>query len=280
MSSRDTSEDPAENPSPHRLRACACGQRRSHAGSRPRNRTGAPGCALGVGAVRAGRPIALPQRDGWLAEASARGKFPLEMAKQIRHSMDQPHVPPRGLPALSLPQHLRSPAIPHHLGWLNDWSAAAAQAIGFPDPARDVEMLSRARRTATGGWGVRLTDRVALRPEPELSDARLAVRAAGLLDRWSARAARRTCEAPLCAQAGMTGPHFGGLRRAANRWARPQSPTSRSACPSWAGGCRWCSRAGRASPRCHGRWRRSSARAPHAAPGSPGTRTGAGARSS
>jgi hypothetical protein len=177
---------------------------------------------------QAGRPIALPQRDRWLAEASARGKFPLlcngdesypvtvwgsgrparlsaggqsqfevhaklpldavgiaaaadmlegvaegarafwgrvlpdavapEMAKQIRHSMDQPPVPPRGLPALNLPQHIRSPAIPHHLGWLNYWSAAAAQAIGFPDPARDADLLSRARRTATGGWVVRLTE--------------------------------------------------------------------------------------------------------------------------
>jgi len=175
-----------------------------------------------------GRLIALPQRDGWLAEATARGEFPLlcngdesypvtvwgcgrparlsaggqsqlevhaklpldavgiaaaadmlegvaegarafwgrvlpdavapEMAKQIRHSMDQPHVPPRGLPALNLPQHIPSPAIPHHLGWLNYWSAAAAQAMGFPDPARDVDLLSRARRTATGGWVVRLTE--------------------------------------------------------------------------------------------------------------------------
>ncbi|AKJ03624.1 Hypothetical protein AA314_05250 [Archangium gephyra] len=41
---------------------------------------------------------------------------------------------------------------------MNYWSAAAAQAIGFPDPARDAGMLSRARRTATGGWVVRLTD--------------------------------------------------------------------------------------------------------------------------
>lgn len=81
-----------------------------------------------------------------------------EMAKQIRHSMDQPHVPPRGLPALNLPQHIPSPAIPHHLGWLNYWSAAAAQAIGFPDPARDADLLSRARRTATDGWVVQLTD--------------------------------------------------------------------------------------------------------------------------
>ena len=56
------------------------------------------------------------------------------------------------------PEESRSPEIPHYLGWLNYWSAAAAQAIGFPDPARDAELLSRARRTATGGWVVQLTD--------------------------------------------------------------------------------------------------------------------------
>ncbi|MCP3140207.1 DUF5953 family protein [Pyxidicoccus xibeiensis] len=38
------------------------------------------------------------------------------------------------------------------------WSSAAAKAIGFPDPARDADLLSRARRTATGGWVVQLTD--------------------------------------------------------------------------------------------------------------------------
>ncbi|WP_224240827.1 DUF5953 family protein [Hyalangium gracile] len=187
-----------------------------------------PGVSLEWEVSEEGRLIALPQRDGWLAEAAARGEFPLlcngdesypvtvsgwgrpaglsaggqsqfevhakvplgeamiaaapgvlegvaegarafwgrvlpdgvapEMAKQVRHSMDQPHVPPRGLPALNLPKHIRSPAIPHHLGWLNYWSAAAAQAIGFPEPALDAELLSRARRTESGGWVVRLTD--------------------------------------------------------------------------------------------------------------------------
>jgi len=29
---------------------------------------------------------------------------------------------------------------------------------GFPDPTRDAALLSRARRTPTGGWIVRLTD--------------------------------------------------------------------------------------------------------------------------
>jgi uncharacterized protein DUF5953 len=177
---------------------------------------------------QAGRPIALPQRDRWLAEASARGKFPLlcngdesypvtvtgwgrpprksvgdqpqfevhaelpldaasiaaaadalegvaegarafwghatphsaavEIARQTRDPVRKPGVPPRGLPALKFPDKFRSPAIPHCLGWLNYWSAAAAQDIGFPDPARDADLLSQARRTATGGWVVRLTE--------------------------------------------------------------------------------------------------------------------------
>ncbi|WP_342742391.1 DUF6310 domain-containing protein [Stigmatella aurantiaca] len=48
------SDDQAEIPDPHRLRARAREQRRSHARSRPRNRTGAPRCALGVGALTGG----------------------------------------------------------------------------------------------------------------------------------------------------------------------------------------------------------------------------------
>jgi hypothetical protein len=70
----------------------------------------------------------------------------------------KPGIPPRGLPALRFPDYIRAPEIPHNLGWLNYWSVAAAKAIGFPDPARDAELLSRARRTASGGWVVQLTD--------------------------------------------------------------------------------------------------------------------------
>ncbi|ATB30756.1 hypothetical protein MEBOL_004218 [Melittangium boletus DSM 14713] len=80
------------------------------------------------------------------------------VSEQFRHPGNAPHIPPKGLPSLNLPWELSEPEIPHYLGWLNYWSAAAARAIGFPDPARDAELLSRARRTATGGWVVRLTD--------------------------------------------------------------------------------------------------------------------------
>jgi hypothetical protein len=62
------------------------------------------------------------------------------------------------LPALKLFEHISSPEIPYYLGWPNYWSAAAAQAIGFPEFARDAELLTRARRTASGGWVVQFTN--------------------------------------------------------------------------------------------------------------------------
>lgn len=82
----------------------------------------------------------------------------VEISRQTRHPVRKPGVPPRGLPALKLREDIRSPEIPHRMGWLNYWSVAAAQAIGFPDSARDAELLSRARHTPTGGWIVQLTD--------------------------------------------------------------------------------------------------------------------------
>jgi uncharacterized protein DUF5953 len=82
----------------------------------------------------------------------------VEISRQMRDPVRKPGVPPRGLPVLKFPEHIRAPETPHYLGWLNYWSATAARAIGFPDLARDTELLSRARRTATGGWVVRLTD--------------------------------------------------------------------------------------------------------------------------
>jgi hypothetical protein len=81
-----------------------------------------------------------------------------DFAEQTSHTPTGPLRSPRGLPMLKRSWELRSADIPRHLGWLNYWSAAAARAIGFPDPARDAELLSRSRCTATGGWVVRLTD--------------------------------------------------------------------------------------------------------------------------
>ncbi len=82
----------------------------------------------------------------------------VEVARQTTDPVRKPVIPPRGLPALKFPEDIRSPEIPGFLGWLNYWSAAAARAIGFPDPTRDAELLSQARHMATGGWIVRLTE--------------------------------------------------------------------------------------------------------------------------
>jgi hypothetical protein len=59
---------------------------------------------------------------------------------------------------LKLPWNIRSPTVPRYLGWINYWSAATAEALGFPGPSRDAELLGRARRTASGGWVVSLTE--------------------------------------------------------------------------------------------------------------------------
>ena len=82
----------------------------------------------------------------------------LDIADQIGPKLYGPKQPPRGLPAIKFPEKILAPEIPHYLGWLNYWSAAAAQAIGFPDPSRDADLLSRARRTARDGWVVQLTE--------------------------------------------------------------------------------------------------------------------------
>ncbi|HEX8436027.1 DUF5953 family protein [Archangium sp.] len=187
-----------------------------------------PGLRLQWRLSASGRPIALPQRDAWLAENTEDGGFPLvcngdgsypvtvnggerpgllspggqsqlevhaelpldepmiaaaaamleavaegarsfwghaspndygsEVAQQFRRSAHGPERSPRGLPMLNLPEKFPAPAIPWFLGWLNYWSAASAQAIGFPDPVRDAELLTRARRTESGGWVVQLTE--------------------------------------------------------------------------------------------------------------------------
>ncbi|MBN1206196.1 MAG: hypothetical protein JXB05_14865 [Myxococcaceae bacterium] len=82
----------------------------------------------------------------------------VEISRQTVDPVRKPGVPPRGLPALKFPDSIRAPEIARRLGWANYWSAAAARVLGFPDPARDAELLTRARRTASGGWVVRLTE--------------------------------------------------------------------------------------------------------------------------
>ncbi|HYO55001.1 DUF5953 family protein [Archangium sp.] len=80
------------------------------------------------------------------------------IAAQTGPKSGGPERPPHGLPMLKLPWNIRSPKVPRYIGWINYWSATAAEAIGFPDPSRDAELLARARRTASGGWVVSLTE--------------------------------------------------------------------------------------------------------------------------
>jgi hypothetical protein len=82
----------------------------------------------------------------------------LDIARQTQNPELEPEAPPRGLPTINVPWNIPLPEVPQYLGWLNYWSAAAARAIRFPDPARDADLLSRSRRTSTGGWLVRLTE--------------------------------------------------------------------------------------------------------------------------
>jgi len=81
-----------------------------------------------------------------------------EIGAQTSPWQGGPPKPPRGLPVLKSLKGMRPPKIPSHLGWLNYWSPDSAQVLGFPDPERDAEWLSRAKRTETGGWLLRLTD--------------------------------------------------------------------------------------------------------------------------
>jgi len=78
--------------------------------------------------------------------------------EQKIHTRVAPPRSPRGLPMLKLANKLHSPYVPFHLGWLNYWSAATAQTIGFPDQTRDAELLLRSKRTKSGGWIVQLTE--------------------------------------------------------------------------------------------------------------------------
>ena len=95
----------------------------------------------------------------------------VDIARQTQNLPAKLEPPPRGLPVLKGPRFLHSPEIPQCLGWLCYWSAASARIIGFPDPARDAELLSRARRTASSGWVVQLTDEPLDLDRPDHLDA-------------------------------------------------------------------------------------------------------------
>ena len=95
----------------------------------------------------------------------------VDIARQTRNVPEDVEPPPRGLPVIKSPSALRTPEIPHRLGWLCYWSAASARTIGFPDQARDAELLSRARHTASGGWVVQLTEEPLDLDRPDHLDA-------------------------------------------------------------------------------------------------------------
>nr|WP_228530847.1 MULTISPECIES: DUF5953 family protein [Myxococcaceae] len=62
------------------------------------------------------------------------------------------------LPRLRGTARLSCAVAPPSIGWLNYWSDATAQWLGFPDPARDAEWLARAHRTPAGAWLLQLTE--------------------------------------------------------------------------------------------------------------------------
>ncbi|MBM7117783.1 hypothetical protein I3V78_29995 [Archangium primigenium] len=94
---------------------------------------------------------------GWWGDMSPSAVV-LMVAEQVWHPFSAPHTPPLGLPLLKPPDEFDSPLIPYRLGWVNYWSAATAQLLGFPDLSRDGLLLARSRRTASGGWVVPLTE--------------------------------------------------------------------------------------------------------------------------
>jgi hypothetical protein len=51
-----------------------------------------------------------------------------------------------------------SPLQPAILGWINSWSAETCSYLGFPEPARDLDLLKHATQTPQGSWVVKLCD--------------------------------------------------------------------------------------------------------------------------
>lgn len=61
------------------------------------------------------------------------------------------------LPVFNL-EHWRRAHLPPRIGWCNYWSARTCELLGFPDPARDAELMLTSTKLANGAWLVRLTD--------------------------------------------------------------------------------------------------------------------------
>ncbi len=139
-----------------------------------------PGLRLEWTISDTGRLVPLPQRDAWVAKGRRDGPgFPLvcnggDASSRVTISgwvlpagsspggqaQFEVHadLPLDAAGIVAAADVLEAVGEGDYLGWLNYWSDAAARAVGFPDPARDADLLTRAWRTATGGWVVRLTD--------------------------------------------------------------------------------------------------------------------------
>ncbi|HVK32255.1 MAG TPA: DUF5953 family protein [Burkholderiaceae bacterium] len=61
------------------------------------------------------------------------------------------------LPRLTWQQMAGKDGLPARLGWLNYWSPRVAQALGFPAPAKDAQILPLCRQLDNGAWMVKLT---------------------------------------------------------------------------------------------------------------------------
>ncbi|EAU68288.1 hypothetical protein STIAU_5811 [Stigmatella aurantiaca DW4/3-1] len=109
-----------------------------------------PGVRLAWELSKAGRPIALPQRDGWLAEASARGMLPL-----VCNGDESYPVTVKGWGTPARQSVGGQPQFEVHAELPLDAASIAAAADLLEGVA---DLLSRARRTERGGWIVRLTD--------------------------------------------------------------------------------------------------------------------------
>jgi hypothetical protein len=65
----------------------------------------------------------------------------------------------------------QSPLQPAILGWINYWSAETCEYLGFPEAARDGDLLRYATQTPQGSWIVKLCDEpldVSLEPHVEM----------------------------------------------------------------------------------------------------------------
>jgi len=79
-------------------------------------------------------------------------------------------------PEYGSPPQIRAAGPPEQLGPRHRDGRAqvagpGARGAGFPDPARDAELLSRSRRAASGGWVVQLTDEPLDLDRPDHLDA-------------------------------------------------------------------------------------------------------------